>query len=125
MLLIGFMFYVCATIGALSDTVTQLIIFRAPQAMGVAVGSVAPITIIGDLFEGQKRGRSMGIYQMLVALGPGLGPVVGGIVGQHYGVDHLFWLLFAVSLLFWLILFLGLPETWTPHVNGDNFGFSR
>ncbi|WP_342553408.1 MFS transporter [Paenibacillus sp. FSL R7-0652] len=122
MLLIGFMFYVCATIGAaLSDTVTQLIIFRALQAMGVAVGSVAAITIIGDLFEGQKRGRSMGIYQMLVALGPGLGPVVGGIVGQHYGVDHLFWLLFAVSLLFWLILFLGLPETWTPHVNGGQF----
>ncbi|WP_186809688.1 MFS transporter [Paenibacillus polysaccharolyticus] len=122
MLLIGFMFYVCATIGvALSDTVTQLIIFRALQAIGVAVGSVAAITIIGDLFEGKKRGRSMGIYQMLVALGPGLGPVVGGIVGQHYGVDHLFWLLFAVSLSFWLILFLGLPETWTPRVNGGQF----
>lgn len=126
MLLIGFMFYVCATVGvALSDTVTQLIIFRALQAMGVAVGSVAAITIIGDLFEGQKRGRSMGIYQMLVALGPGLGPVVGGIVGQDYGMDHLFWLLFAVSLSFWLILFLGLPETRTPHVDGGQFRFQQ
>ncbi len=122
LLLIGFMFYVCATIGAaLSETVAQLILFRALQAMGVAVGSVAAITIIGDLFEGRKRGRSMGIYQMLVALGPGLGPVVGGIVGQHYGVDCLFWLLFACSLAFWLVLFIGLPETRTAHASGGQF----
>lgn len=121
-LLIGFLFYVCATVGAaLSETVAQLLLFRALQAMGVAVGSVAAITIIGDLFEGHRRGRSMGIYQMLVAMGPGLGPVVGGIVGQHYGVDHLFWLLFALSFAFWLVLFLGLPETRTAHVAGGQF----
>lgn len=122
LLLIGFMFYVCATIGAaLSETVAQLILFRAQQAMAVAVGSVAAISIIGDLFEGSKRGRSMGIYQMLVAMGPGLGPVVGGIVGQHYGVDRLFWLLFAFSLAFWLVLFFGLPETRTAHVGSGQF----
>ncbi len=122
LLLIGFMFYVCATIGAaLSETVTQLLVFRALQAMGVAAGSVAAITIIGDLFEGHKRGRSMGIYQMLVAMGPGLGPVVGGIVGQHYGVDRLFWLLFAISLAFWLVMFFGLPKTQAAHVDGGQF----
>ncbi|WP_372630291.1 MFS transporter [Cohnella sp.] len=121
-LLIGFMFYVCATIGAaMSETVEQLILFRALQAMGVAVGSVAAITIIGDLFEGDGRGRSMGIYQMLVALGPGLGPVAGGIIGQHYGVDRLFWLLFAFSLAFWLVLFLCLPETKSAHVRSGQF----
>ena len=58
--------------------------------MGVAVGSVAAITVIGDLFEGKMRGRSMGIYQMLVAIGPGLGPIFGGFVGQHYGIPSLF-----------------------------------
>ena len=89
-LLIGFMFYLLATVGAaLSYTVPSLIIFRALQAIGVAVGSVAAITVIGDLFEGKMRGRSMGIYQMIVALGPGLGPIFGGIIGQYYGINFI------------------------------------
>lgn len=125
-LLIGFMFYLLATVGAaLSYTVASLIIFRALQAIGVAVGSVAAITVIGDLFEGKMRGRSMGIYQMLVALGPGLGPIFGGIVGQYYGINHLFWVLLGISLVLWLIIYFSLPETSTGKNGSDRFHLSQ
>lgn len=121
-LLIGFMFYLFATVGAaLSYTVPTLIIFRALQAIGVAVGSVAAITVIGDLFEGKMRGRSMGVYQMLVALGPGLGPIFGGFIGQHYGINGLFWFLLGISLALWLVLFFSLPETRTVKRGSDRF----
>ncbi|MEC1177566.1 MFS transporter [Metasolibacillus meyeri] len=121
-LLLGFMVYLLATLGAaLSYTIASLIIFRALQAIGVAVGSVAAITIIGDLYEGTMRGRSMGTYQMLVALGPGLGPIFGGFVGQHYNINGLFWILLGISLVFWLILWLSLPETRTPEAVNERF----
>ncbi|WP_159881564.1 MFS transporter [Paenibacillus puerhi] len=125
-LLIGFMFYLFATVGAaLSYTVPILIIFRALQAIGVAVGSVAAITIIGDLFEGKMRGRSMGIYQMLVALGPGLGPIFGGFIGQYYGINGLFWFLLGISLALWIVLFFSLPETRTVQGGSDRFRFRQ
>ncbi|WPK10541.1 MFS transporter [Lysinibacillus louembei] len=121
-LLLGFMVYLLATLGAaLSYTIASLIIFRALQAIGVAVGSVAAITIIGDLYEGTMRGRSMGTYQMLVALGPGLGPIFGGFIGQHYNINGLFWILLGISLVFWLILWLSLPETRTPEAVNERF----
>ncbi|HEY4549132.1 MAG TPA: MFS transporter [Bacillus sp. (in: firmicutes)] len=121
-MLIGFMFYLFATVGAaMSYTIPYLIIFRALQAMGVAVGSVAAITVIGDLFEGKMRGRSMGIYQMLVAIGPGLGPIFGGFVGQHYGIHHLFWILLGISLALWLVMFVSLPETRTEKSVSERF----
>lgn len=122
MLLIGFMFYLFATVGtALAVTVETLILFRALQAIGVAVGSVAAITIIGDLFEGKIRGRSMGVYQMLVALGPGLGPLFGGFIGQHFGFQRLNVVLLIISFALWAVLFVSLPETRSASNGSDRF----
>ncbi|MFD0589887.1 MFS transporter [Paenibacillus sp. GCM10027627] len=112
LLLLGLLFYLVATAGAaLSHSVTILILFRVLQAIGVSVGSVAATTIIGDLYEGKLRGRAMGIFQMFVALGPGLGPLIGGFTGPQLGFHGLFWILFAASMAFWAVLFASLPET--------------
>lgn len=121
-LLIGFLFFLLATVGtAMSSSVQMLILFRALQACGGAVGSVAAITVIGDLFEGKLRGRAMGIYQMLVALGPGLGPIFGGFVGQHYGIHRIFWALLGITVVLWFILLLFLPETKTKASGVERF----
>jgi DHA1 family bicyclomycin/chloramphenicol resistance-like MFS transporter len=126
MLLLGILFFLLATVGAaLSTSIGSLMLFRALQACGGAVGSVAAITVIGDLFEGKMRGRSMGIYQMLVALGPGFGPIFGGFVGQQYGLHRLFWVLFAISIVLWFALLRFLPETKTESSGEDRFRFRQ
>jgi MFS transporter, DHA1 family, multidrug resistance protein len=126
MLLLGILVFLMATVGAaLSSSIGSLMIFRALQACGGAVGSVAAITVIGDLFEGRMRGRSMGIYQMLVALGPGLGPIFGGFVGHQYGLHLLFWVLLGISMVLWIALLLFLPETKMEGYGGDRFQFRQ
>lgn len=123
MLLLGILVFLMATVGAaLSSSIGSLMIFRALQACGGAIGSVAAITVIGDLFEGRMRGRSMGIYQMLVALGPGLGPIFGGFIGHQYGLHLLFWVLLAISMVLWIALLLFLPETKMEGYGGIDSG---
>ncbi|MGL1465738.1 MFS transporter, partial [Vibrio parahaemolyticus] len=82
-LLLGLAIYVAASLGCfLSDSIEALLVFRALQAVGIAAGAVVAVTVIGDCFEGPARGRAMGSFQMMVALGPVLGPVAGGFVGE-------------------------------------------
>lgn len=125
-LLIGVLFYLLATLGiSFSSSIQWFIFYRALQACGIAVGSVAAITVIGDVFEGRMRGRSMGIYQMLVALGPGVAPIVGGIMGQHFGTAPIAWILFGFGLLLWFLLFQFLPETKKAGQTDERFRFGQ
>lgn len=111
-LLLGMLVYIVACIGAaLSPSIYILIIFRALQAGGMAVGSVVATTVIGDLFQGKLRGRAMGTFQMLVALGPVVGPVIGGFIGEHFGFHGVFWVLALTSFILWGLNVKFLPET--------------
>jgi MFS family permease len=80
-------------------------------ATGIAVGSVVAVTVIGDLFEGKWRGRAMGTFQTMVALGPVAGPVIGGFVGQYFGFHSVFWVLAAGASILLLLCIAFLPET--------------
>ena len=68
-------------------------------AIGIAAIPVVSATIIGDLFEGKERGEAMSLYQMLLALAPAIGPLIGGYLGSingHLSV-FLFYLYWAFS----------------------------
>lgn len=111
-LLPGIALYVFASIGcAFSQSIGQLLFFRALQAAGIATGSVVATTVIADLFQGKARGRAMGTFQMLVALGPVLGPAIGGFVGGRAGYEGIFFVLTAAGLLMWAANFFFLKET--------------
>ncbi|WP_260465518.1 MFS transporter [Stutzerimonas stutzeri] len=73
-LLAGLAIYIVASLGCfLADCIETLLAFRALQAVGIAAGAVVAVTVIGDRFEGAARGRAMGSFQMMVALGPVVG----------------------------------------------------
>jgi predicted MFS family arabinose efflux permease len=111
-LLPGVLLYAFASVGcAFSPTATLLLVFRALQAAGIAAGSVVATTVIGDLFTGARRGRAMGTFQMLVAMGSVVGPVVGGAVAVHAGFRGIFLLLAAIGVLLFAAQLLFLPET--------------
>jgi MFS transporter, DHA1 family, multidrug resistance protein len=121
-LLQGIALYIVASVGAaLSPSIYVLIIFRALQAGGMAVGSVVATTVIGDLFEGKLRGRAMGTFQMLVALGPVVGPVIGGFVGGEFGFHGVFWVLAITATILLGLNAKFLPETKPEMGNKDRF----
>jgi DHA1 family bicyclomycin/chloramphenicol resistance-like MFS transporter len=111
-LLPGILLYALASLGcAFAPTATLLLVFRALQAAGIAAGSVVATTVIGDLFTGVRRGRAMGTFQMLVAMGSVVGPVVGGAVAVRAGFRGIFLLLAAIGVLLFAAQLLFLPET--------------
>ncbi len=82
-----------------SQTMLQLIIFRAIQGLGA--GAVLPIvlTIIGDIFSLQERARVQGLFSGVWGISSIVGPALGGLI-----VDHFTWRwVFFINVPFGLV----------------------
>lgn len=86
-------------LAGLSQSMTQLIVFRAIQGLGG--GSIMAISFIsvGDLFSPADRGKSQGYLAAVFALSSVLGPTLGGLI-----TDQLSW-----HWIFFINLPLGIP----------------
>ncbi len=106
---------IISTIGsigcAFSANIYLFLFFRAVQAIGIAAIPVVSATIIGDLFEGKERGEAMSLYQMLLALAPAIGPLIGGYLGSINGHFSVFLFLSILGILLLIINISLLPET--------------
>lgn len=88
MIIIGIGIFVTGSLLAgVSQSMVQLIIFRAIQ--GIGAGSILPITltIVGELFPTEKaRAKGQGYISMIWGVAGVIGPLLGG-----YLVDQLSW----------------------------------
>jgi MFS family permease len=53
----------------------------------------------------------MGYAGIAIALGPALGPIVGGLLDHFFGWRAIFWFLVMLSGTFFIIVLVALPET--------------
>ncbi|KFN04161.1 MFS transporter [Bacillus clarus] len=106
---------IISTIGsigcAFSADIYVFLFFRAVQAAGIAAIPVVAATIIGDLFEGKERGDAMSLYQMLLALAPAVGPLLGGYLGNINGHLSTFLFLSTIGIILLITNISLLPET--------------
>jgi MFS transporter, DHA1 family, multidrug resistance protein len=124
-MLAGILIYLIATIGCfLSGSIESLLVFRSLQAVGIAAGSVVAVTVIGDLFEGKDRIQPMGTFQMMVSLGPVLGPVAGGFLSGSFDFHMIFIALLCVGLIVLAGNFVYLKETKPKENKKQNFKFT-
>lgn len=81
-----------------SQSVYQVILFRA--FLGVAQGTavVMPIAIITSVFPPEERGRALGLHTSCVGFGGGLGPVFGGLLTDLIGWRFLFFVNSGIAL---------------------------
>ena len=118
-LLPGLALYAAASVAcAFAPTAAALVLFRAVQAAGIAAGSVVATTVIGDLFAGAERGRAMATFQMMVALGPVVGPVVGAFIAVRGGLTAIFLTLAALAVAILAAQAALVPETRPPLAAG-------
>jgi EmrB/QacA subfamily drug resistance transporter len=91
-----------------SQSMEQLIIFRAIQGLGA--GAVLPIvlTIIGDIFALEERARVQGLFSAVWGLSSIIGPALGGVIVDHFSWRWVFYINIPFGLLsaFLLIVFL-------------------
>jgi len=70
---------------------------------GVAAGILTPIpnVVIMREFPGTEQGRAIGIFGFGVVLAPAMGPVVGGVLVEHFGWRSIFFVVVPFCLVAW------------------------
>jgi EmrB/QacA subfamily drug resistance transporter len=80
-----------ASLGALvADSAGEVIAVRAAMGVGAAMIMPATLSIIANLFVGEERGKAIGIWAALAAIGIGLGPLTGGLLLQWFDWSSVF-----------------------------------
>ena len=76
----------------LSQSMSQLILFRALQGLGA--GAVLPVTmtIIGDLFSIEQRARLQGFFSGVWGVSSIVGPALGGLITDNIGWRWVFYI---------------------------------
>jgi len=86
------LFTVSSVLCGLSRTLGQLIFFRVVQGLGG--GAVRPIAqaILREHFPQDQQAQAMGLYGMILLLGPAIGPTLGGWLTDNYAWPWIFFI---------------------------------
>ncbi|RNB87978.1 DHA2 family efflux MFS transporter permease subunit [Brevibacillus nitrificans] len=98
------LFLIGSMLCGLSQSMEQLILFRAIQ--GIGAGAVVPITftIIGDIFTFEERARVQGLFASIWGVAGIFGPLVGGFFVDYVSWHWIFYINIPFGLLsIWLI----------------------
>src|SRR5215211_496989 len=87
----GIAIFGLASLGALvADTAGQVIAIRSLMGIGAALIMPATLSIIANVFPAEERGKAIGIWAALAALGIGLGPLAGGLLLEWFDWSSVF-----------------------------------
>ena len=112
----GIAVFTLASLGcALSQTIGQLVLFRALQGMAAGAGIVVSRAVIRDMFPPAEAQRVMSQVTIYFGIAPAIAPIIGGFLFVHLGWHSIFWFLVAVGVLLFASNWRLLPET--LHVN--------
>jgi DHA1 family multidrug resistance protein-like MFS transporter len=93
-----------------AHSVAALTIVRFVQ--GAAAAMVMPIAqaYIGDITPQGEEGKWMGIFNATFIIGFGTGPLLGGVVADHFGMNTAFYIMGFFNLVAFLSTLFFLPE---------------
>ncbi|HEX6483782.1 MAG TPA: MDR family MFS transporter [Ktedonobacteraceae bacterium] len=76
-------FLLGSALSGASQTMNQLIAFRAIQGLGAGTGIALVFTVVGDIFPPAERARWQGIFSAVYGFSSVVGPTVGGWLTDH------------------------------------------
>ncbi len=119
--LLGLAISTCASfLGGFATSVPMLIISRALQGAGAGMSFNNSVAILTSVFPGKERGKALGISQSGTYLGLSLGPLIGGVMTEHFGWQSLFLLSGALGVVLVALVFIGLKAEWRE-ARGERF----
>jgi EmrB/QacA subfamily drug resistance transporter len=96
----GFLIFVLGSLlCSLSQTGTELIVFRIMQGIGAAFIGATATAIVTDVFPKEERGKALGVNVMAVYIGLSLGPPLGGILTHAFGWQSIFYINIPIGIL--------------------------
>lgn len=101
---------------ALSQSIGQLVFFRALQGLSTGAGIVVSRAVIRDVFPPAQAQKVMSQVTIYFGVAPAIAPIVGGWLFVHLDWHAIFWFLTLVGVLLWICNYKLLPETLQPHL---------
>jgi EmrB/QacA subfamily drug resistance transporter len=98
--ILGFaIFTVGSLLCGLSQTGTELVLFRLVQAVGAGFLFANSAAIITDAFPPNERGRALGINQISIVVGAVSGLVLGGVITSTIGWRWIFFVNVPIGIV--------------------------
>jgi EmrB/QacA subfamily drug resistance transporter len=93
-----FVFLLGSALCGFSGSMTELVIWRAVQGLGA--GALVPLamTIIGDIFTLEERGKMQGLFSGVWGVSSVFGPLVGGFITDQLSWRWVFWINLPVGI---------------------------
>jgi MFS transporter, DHA1 family, multidrug resistance protein len=111
-ILSGMVLFTLASAGcALSETIGQLVTFRALQGMSAGAGVVVARAIIRDMYPPVDAQRVMSQVTIYFGVAPAIAPIIGGLLFEHFHWHAIFWFLAVIGALLVTVNAVWLPET--------------
>ena len=108
----GFLAYALISIAFIySNTVSTLIVIRFFH--GISSAMLMPViqAYIGDITPKGREGITMGAFNMSLFMGLSLGPLIGGIIKDHFNLQTSFICMGLLALIGFFLCLLLLPPT--------------
>jgi EmrB/QacA subfamily drug resistance transporter len=114
-LLAGLAVFLAASVWcALSVSAGELIAARALMGLGAAIVLPLSLAVVSTAFSDAERPKAIGILTAAVAISLPLGPVLGGLLLQHFSWHSVFWINVPVVCLTLVVGGVLLPESRNP-----------
>lgn len=95
----------------LAQNIEQLLAWRLLAGAGSAMYMTAAMIYIADISTPENRARFIGTNQGALLLGVSIGPGIGGLIAQGYGLRAPFYVVGALAIIAAVYAYLRLPET--------------
>ena len=76
-------FLLGSALAGASQTMNELIAFRAMQGLGAGIGIALVFTVVGDIFSPAERAKWQGIFGVVYGVSNLVGPTLGGWLTDH------------------------------------------
>ncbi|MFH0913811.1 MAG: MFS transporter [Chloroflexota bacterium] len=122
----GLLAYAVSSLGYIwADSIPELMLVRLLH--GATSGMVIPIAqaYVADISPRGKEGTWMGYFNAAFFSGFGCGPLMGGVLTDHFGLTAAFSTMGALNLLAFLLALIYLPETVHAGVTRPQLSFRK
>lgn len=112
-----------SVLSALATTVPMLIAGRAVMGVGAAASEPGTLSVLRQIFPDDKaRAKALGVWAAVSGLALAAGPVVGGLLVDHYGWRSIFWLNLVIGVVVFAAALRYVPESSDPRPGPIDWG---
>jgi len=97
-----------------APTIEVLLFARLVQGIGASVGMTVARAVVRDQFTGAEASSIMNLIGIMLAVGPALGPTIGGLSLAAFGWKSVFFLMVGLGAIAILSVVIFLRETTVP-----------